>query len=72
MTNSKRLRELIEDKGLKYSYVAESIGLTYQGLINKIDNVREFKTSEVNKLCEILGITSLKEKERIFFAPKVD
>lgn len=72
MTNSKALLELISNKGLKLKFVAEYLGLSSYGLTLKINNKNEFKTSEVATLCELLGITSLKEKEEIFFAQKDD
>ena len=72
MTDSAALREKIKEKGLKYTYLAEKLGLSQYGLALKIDNKNEFRISEVAMLCEILGITSLKEKERIFFAQKVE
>lgn len=72
MTNSKELMNLIKERGLKLKYVAEALGLTSYGLSLKINNKNEFKTSEVATLCEILGITSLREKEKIFFAHKDD
>ena len=53
-------------------YVAEQIGLSYYGFLLKLTNKKEFKTSEVLALCELLQIESLKEKEEIFFACKVD
>lgn len=68
MTNSKRLRELIEKRGLKLKYVAEYLGLSSYGLSLKIDNKQEFKTSEVAALCELLKIKSLEQKEAIFFS----
>lgn len=68
MTNSKLLRELIDEKGFKLKYVAEKLGLSPYGLQLKIDNKQEFKTSEIAVLCDILEITSLKKKEEIFFA----
>lgn len=68
MTNSKLLRELIDEKGYKLKYVAEKLGLSSYGLQLKIDNKQEFKTSEVAVLCDILDITFLKKKEEIFFA----
>jgi transcriptional regulator with XRE-family HTH domain len=68
MTNSKRLRELIEKRGLKLKYVAECLGLSSYGLSLKIDNKQEFKTSEVAALCELLKIKSLEQKEAIFFS----
>lgn len=72
MTDSAALRKLIADKGLKLGKVAEQVGLSAYGFALKIDNVNDFRTTEVSKLCEILGITSLREKERIFFAKKCD
>lgn len=72
MTDSKKLRSLIESKGLKLKYIAERLGISYYGLKLKIDNHSEFKTSEVNELCKILGIKTLREKEDIFFACRDD
>ena len=72
MTDSLALRNKIEEKGLKYSYLAEKLGLSRNGFALKVDGKNEFKASEVTKLCEILGITSLREKERIFFAQNVE
>ena len=40
--------------------------------ILKLQNKREFKTSEVAALCELLEIELLEEKERIFFAKEDD
>ena len=68
MTDSKAIRDLIQSKGLKFKFVANSLGLSYYALQQKIDNKREFKTSEIISLCELLDIKSLSEKEKIFFA----
>lgn len=67
MTDTKALRELIERNGLKMKYVAEYLGLSSYGFQLKVENRQEFKTSEVAALCELLEITSLDDKERIFF-----
>lgn len=67
MTNSEELRRLIDQKGFKLKYVAEYLGLSPYGFNLKLNNKKEFKTSEVAALCEVLGIESLEEKERIFF-----
>ena len=72
MTNTKALREKIAERGLKLKFVAEKVGLSYQGFQNKIENKSDFTTTEISTLCELLNITSLKEKESIFFANKVD
>lgn len=72
MTNAKRLREIVEKSGLKYKFIAEKMGLSRFGLMKKIDNENEFKASEIERLCEILGINSLEDREDIFFAKEVE
>ena len=66
MTNTKLLNKTIEGSGLKRYALAEQMGLTYQGLLNKINNASEFKASEIKKMSEILGIDH-ELRERIFF-----
>lgn len=72
MTDTKRLRRCIEERGYKLKYVAAYLGLSAYGLALKMNNVNEFKTSEICKLCELLDIQSLQEKEAIFFKKKDD
>ncbi|RHT91573.1 XRE family transcriptional regulator [Clostridium sp. AM27-31LB] len=72
MTNTERLRKIISNSGLKYSYIAEKIGLTYQGFKNKIENKNLFNVEEVDKLCKLLNITDVYQKEEIFFAKQGD
>lgn len=72
MTDTRRLRELINKNGLKLKYVAQCLGLSSYGFALKMNNKREFKTSEVSTLCELLNIKTLEEKEEIFFNPKDD
>lgn len=67
MTDTNKLRKKIEESGLKYKYLAKSLGLTYFGLQKKINNDTEFKASEITTLCKILNINSPQEKESIFF-----
>jgi hypothetical protein len=66
MTNAERLKECIKEKGLKYNYIAKQIGLSYYGLQKKINNKTEFKVSEMEAICLILGIDDI-EKRAIFF-----
>lgn len=68
MTNTKALEKKIKESGKKKSYLAEKVGLSPAGFRNCIINKAEFKVSQVDVLCAELGITSLKEKEAIFFA----
>ncbi|MGL6198688.1 MAG: hypothetical protein ACRC3H_07105 [Lachnospiraceae bacterium] len=68
MTDTERLRNLISESGLKYTYIAEKLGITRYALMNKINNISEFKSGEIAAMCDVLRVKSLTEKERIFFA----
>jgi ribosome-binding protein aMBF1 (putative translation factor) len=68
MTNKEKLEQAIKAKGLKKAFLAEKIGLTPAGFCNCLNNRAEFKASQINTLCDVLGITDLAEKEAIFFA----
>ena len=72
MTNTALLEEKITKSGLKKSYIAKAIGLSPYGLTLKIRNNNEFKASEIDKLCILLGIDDLEERCAIFFASRVD
>lgn len=72
MTDTMMLREKISESGLKLQFIAEKLGISRYALSMKLDNRSEFKTSEVATLCELLGISCLEEKERIFFKSNVD
>ena len=67
MTNKELLEKAIEAKGLKKVFLAKQIGLTPAGFCNCLNNRAEFKASQINTLCDLLGITDLAEKEAIFF-----
>lgn len=66
MTNTIALRNKISESGYKLIYVAEKIGLTYQGFRKKLNNESEFKANEIQMLCDLLDI-GVQEKEGIFF-----
>lgn len=72
MTDTKELERIIKKSGLKKSYLAKKLGLTPYGFQKKRENRSQFTAEEIKILCNLLGIKSLKEKERIFFAEKVD
>ena len=67
MTNTKLLREKLEQSGYKLQYIADKMGITYQSLLNKINNRSEFRASEIQALHDILGLTEV-ERVEIFFA----
>ena len=72
MTDTALLERKIAESGLKKSYIAKAMGLSRYGLTLKIQNLNEFKASEIEKMCILLGITDMKERCAIFFASKVD
>ena len=67
MTDSKKLRDAVAAKGLKYNYLADNLGLAPYGLQKKIENDTEFKVGEVKKLSDLLGLSN-RERDAIFFA----
>lgn len=56
MTNTAMLREYFEKSGYKLRFIAERIGLTYQGLLNKVENKSYFNAVEIKALCDLLAI----------------
>ena len=71
MTNSKLLKKKIQESGLKMTFIAQFLGIYRGCLYNKINNLRPFTQYEIAKMCLVLRITSLEEKEAIFFAHDV-
>ena len=67
MTDVGLLKEKIEESGLKAEAIAAKLGISRTSWYYKRNNKSPFKVKEINALCEILHITSLREKERIFF-----
>lgn len=72
MTNTTLLKEKIAQSGLKLTFIAQYMDLSRTGLYHKINNRRPFNQYEIDKLCQVLHIKSMKEIEQIFFARHVD
>ena len=70
MTNTELLMDFIKKSGLKLGFIADQMDLSRFGLSKKINNDSEFKASEIEKLCNLLDITSLEDRERIFLLNK--
>lgn len=68
--NTELLTAKIEEKGLKYNFIAKQLGLSNYGFAKKVNNDTEFKVSEVVKITELLGLTK-KERDLIFFGNSV-
>lgn len=72
MTDTVELNKRIRNSGLTKSYIAKKLGITLYGFQKKRENRSQFTAEEIKILCELLSINTLREKERIFFADKVD
>lgn len=72
MVNTPYLEELIDRSGKKRSHLAEKCGCSIQAFRLKVKGKYEFTNSQVDALCSELGITSMNEMQKIFFAKKVD
>lgn len=68
MTNTLELEIAIKRAGITKRNLAKMLGLSEMGLYKKINNITEFKASEIAKLTEILD---LQNKDEIFFSYKV-
>lgn len=72
MVNTAALKDRIQKSGYRYAFVAEQLGISRQSLTYKINNRVDFKSEEIMKLCDLIGITRLSDKDAIFFVKKID
>lgn len=63
--NLKYLNSRINEIKIPITTIAERMGISRQSLYLKIKGKREFKVSEVSKLCDILRLTD-EEKTSVF------
>lgn len=68
MTDTAKLNDRIKQSGYKKNYIAKVLGVAESTLARKVNNAQDFKASEIDTLCALLGIDTLEEKESIFFA----
>ena len=68
MTNVALLDEKIKASGKKKSYLAAKLGLSRAGFRNLCLGKSEFRTGQVQILCEELNIEDADEKLAIFIA----
>ena len=65
MTDTMLLDEVIAAKGMKYSFLAQALGLSNYGFSKKRYGLSEFTASEVAKLSQVLGL-SRDMRDKIF------
>ena len=71
MTNTLLLEMAIRRVGLTKKEVARRLGLSFMGFHQKINNITEFKASEIAQLYKLLNLSSLEEQQQIFFVSDV-
>lgn len=59
MINLLKLTDTIDKKGMKRTFIAKEVGMSIQTLSLKLQGQSEFKISELQKLCNLLGIKLL-------------
>lgn len=67
MTNTIKLKEIVQESGLKKSFIAQKLGLSLQGYLNKENGLHDFTSSQILILKELLHLTQ-KEVADIFLS----
>lgn len=67
MVDTELLEQKIIESGKKIGYLAEKLGISRQYFRMKCKNKADFTNRETDVLCDELSITTLTEKEKIFF-----
>ena len=69
MVNGNKLRGKIVEKGIPIEDIAAKLCICRQSLTRKLHNQSDFKVKELVMLCNILGITDIKE---VFYTQGAD
>ena len=58
MVDTKRLTDIIRVSGLKKVYIAEKLGVSYQGYLNKESGKSDFTASQIATLKDLLSLSN--------------
>ena len=72
MVDTELLEQKIIESGKKIGYLAEKLGISRQYFRMKCKNKADFTNRETDILCDELSITTLTEKEKIFFKKQTE
>lgn len=67
MTDSNRLKDAVEKSGLKKTFIADKLGLSYQGYLKKENGKSEFMAKEISVMKDLLRLSN-KEVSEIFLS----
>lgn len=65
--NKELLKEAIQQSGITITALASKMGISREGLYNKINGQTEFTVSEINGVCDALRLDS-SSRDAIFFS----
>lgn len=68
MIDTELLKAHIERSGKTNEDIASSLGISAKGLLDRIENKKFFKASEIYALCDVLEISDNLEKTKIFYS----
>ena len=71
MTDTEALKGAIKNSGVSLTYIADTLGITRGALYKKLENITEFKASEIVTLKKVLNLSD-KQRDEIFFNEKVE
>lgn len=71
MTDTLELKVAMLRAGATNATLADALGISCQSLSKKINNRVDFKSSEIQKAVDYLGLSD-EERNRIFFGHNVD
>jgi len=67
MADLNALAQAIEDSGIKKQKIAEVLGISKQGLANKLGGRAPFQLTEIRPLCDLLGLSDT-QRDDIFLS----
>lgn len=70
MTNSLEFEIALKRSGLTKRELAKALNISEMSLYKKINNITEFKASELSKLYEIFALSTLEAQQKIFLPVK--
>lgn len=71
MTNARKFEAALLVRGKTKADIAKLLGRSLQTVYNKINNIADFKATEIALICDCLKL-SKKERDEIFFAKEVE
>lgn len=71
MTNTEKLKTVINESGFKIGFISENLGITREAFYRKMKNETEFKASEIVALKRILKLSDAQRNE-IFLNDKLN